>query len=68
MRHLIRKCPKCNSYTLKYTCVKCDVPTNDAHPAKYSPDDRYARYRIADRYIESEEVNDSESLTRVDQE
>jgi len=36
----------------------------DAHPAKYSPDDKYARYRIADRYTKSEEVNYSESLTQ----
>jgi H/ACA ribonucleoprotein complex subunit 3 len=68
MRHLIRKCPKCNSYTLKYTCAKCNVSTIDAHPAKYSPDDKYARYRIADRYIEAEEVNDSESLTQESRE
>ncbi len=36
----------------------------DAHPAKYSPDDKYARYRIADRYTKSEEMNDSESRTQ----
>jgi len=67
MRHLIRKCPKCASYTLKYSCEKCKVPTIDAHPAKYSPDDKYARYRIADRYIQTKEVSDSEPL-KVDHE
>jgi len=40
----------------------------DAHPAKYSPDDKYARYRLADRYTKSEEVNDSASPTQLDPE
>ncbi len=39
----------------------------DAHPARYSPDDKYARYRIADRYINTEEQNDHETL-KIDQE
>ncbi|HET7148821.1 MAG TPA: RNA-protein complex protein Nop10 [Candidatus Nitrosopolaris sp.] len=62
MKHLIRKCPKCASYTLKHGCEKCKIPTIDAHPAKYSPDDKYARYRIADRYIPSEKMSDSDPL------
>jgi H/ACA ribonucleoprotein complex subunit 3 len=63
VKHLIRKCPRCASYTLKYSCEKCKVPTINAHPAKYSPDDKYARYRIADRYNQSEEEeSDSGSL------
>ena len=50
MKHLIRKCSACNTYTLRQSCPKCDAPTIDPHPAKYSPDDKYVRYRIADRY------------------
>jgi len=52
MRHMIRRCPKCLLYTLKSVCKKCGAPTVDAHPARYSPDDKYVRYRIADRYTE----------------
>ncbi|MGB8935045.1 MAG: RNA-protein complex protein Nop10 [Candidatus Nitrosopolaris sp.] len=63
MKHLIRKCPKCNSYTLKFSCEKCKVSTMDAHPARYSPDDKYALYRIADRYIHA-----GEEPVKVDQE
>ena len=52
MKHLIRKCSACNSYTLGRICPKCNAPTMDPHPPKYSPDDKYVRYRIADRYAQ----------------
>ncbi|MFL6319942.1 MAG: RNA-protein complex protein Nop10 [Nitrososphaeraceae archaeon] len=53
MKHLIRKCSVCYTYTLKYQCPKCNAPTVDPQPAKYSPEDKYVRYRIADRYAGS---------------
>ncbi|HYY40608.1 MAG TPA: RNA-protein complex protein Nop10 [Nitrososphaera sp.] len=53
MKHLVRKCPCCNTYTLKHQCPKCNSMTIDPHPPKYSPDDKYIRYRIADRYTKS---------------
>ena len=49
MRFQLRKCPKCKSYTLRDICKKCEEPTKSVHPAKFSPDDRYLRYRIADK-------------------
>ncbi|MBV9175702.1 MAG: RNA-protein complex protein Nop10 [Nitrososphaeraceae archaeon] len=55
MKRFIRKCPLCGTYTLKNHCPKCNSSTVDPHPAKYSPDDKYVRYRIADRYAESGE-------------
>ncbi len=45
MKSLISKCPKCGSYTMEGACPKCSTKTVSAHPAKYSPDDKYARYR-----------------------
>ncbi|HEV8404746.1 MAG TPA: RNA-protein complex protein Nop10 [Nitrososphaera sp.] len=53
MKHLIRKCPACSIYTLLHECPKCRTLTLNPHPPKYSPDDKYIRYRIADRYTES---------------
>ncbi len=50
MKHLLRKCFNCNLYTLKQECPRCHGATHDPHPPKFSPDDRYARYRIVDRY------------------
>jgi rRNA maturation protein Nop10 len=40
----------------------------DAHPAKYSPDDKYATYRLADRYTKLEELKDSATPTQLDKE
>ena len=45
MRSLLRRCPKCGAYTMKDGCPACGTPTVVAHPSKYSPDDKYARYR-----------------------
>lgn len=42
MRFKIRKCRKCSRYTLKEKCPVCDESTISAHPAKFSPDDKYA--------------------------
>ena len=42
-------CPKCKSYTLKAICKECQEDTKSVHPAKFSPDDRYLRYRIQDK-------------------
>ena len=49
MRFQLRKCPECGSYTLKDVCQKCEQTTKTVHPAKFSPDDRYLRYRIAEK-------------------
>lgn len=50
MRFQLRRCIKCYNYTLKERCPKCNHETISAHPAKFSPDDKYMRYRLAERY------------------
>ncbi len=50
MRFQLRKCNKCEKYTLKLNCQNCNNETISAHPAKFSPDDKYIRYRLAERY------------------
>ena len=50
MRFQLRKCNKCEKYTLKLKCPSCKNETISAHPAKFSPDDKYIRYRLAERY------------------
>lgn len=44
-RNLLFRCEKDYQYTMEATCPRCGEPTKMAAPAKYSPDDRYARYR-----------------------
>ncbi len=45
MRFLLRKCRGCGRYTLKEVCPECGSPTTSAHPPRYSPEDKYAKYR-----------------------
>lgn len=48
---LMRRCLACGVYTLKRQCSRCGgADTKSAHPARFSPDDKYARYRLAERY------------------
>ena len=49
MNFQLRKCSSCKMYTLKDTCPKCEEKTNSVHPAKFSPDDKYLKYRIRDK-------------------
>jgi len=53
LKSLLKKCLSCDTYTLKLQCPKCGAQTHNPHPAKFSPDDKYARYRIIDRYKET---------------
>mgnify|MGYP001320795987 CR=1 FL=1 len=49
LRFQLRRCLECGSYTLKDNCTKCEHSTKSVHPAKFSPDDKYLRYRIAEK-------------------
>jgi H/ACA ribonucleoprotein complex subunit 3 len=41
----IRKCVSCAAYTMQQGCPQCGRETRTAHPPKYSPVDKYAKYR-----------------------
>lgn len=46
MKGTIRKCTRCGRYTLAQDkCPLCGAPVRNPHPAKFSPEDRYGRYR-----------------------
>ncbi|MAG52982.1 MAG: ribosome biogenesis protein [Nanoarchaeota archaeon] len=45
MKKEILKCPKCDNYTLKNQCPKCDTKTLSPKPMKYSPEDKYGKWR-----------------------
>ncbi|MDP3918478.1 MAG: RNA-protein complex protein Nop10 [Nanoarchaeota archaeon] len=38
-------CSNCNKYTLKEACPSCDNKLLNPKPAKYSPEDKYGKYR-----------------------
>jgi len=41
----LRKCPNCERYTLKMKCSRCDNETILPIPARFSPEDRFGKYR-----------------------
>ena len=41
----MKKCKQCGEYTLKDICPSCEVKTSVIYPARYSPEDKYAKYR-----------------------
>jgi len=45
MKNRILRCDKCFSYTLKEICGKCSVKTKSTKPARFSPIDKYGKYR-----------------------
>lgn len=45
MKGLMLRCVNCRKYTMEDKCPACGGQTITVHPARFSPDDRYARYR-----------------------
>jgi H/ACA ribonucleoprotein complex subunit 3 len=55
---LLRKCVKCDNYTLNQeSCPGCGGNVKIPHPAKFSPDDKYSKYRQAMRGLGQNEKN-----------
>lgn len=52
---LLRQCKKCDRYTLKTdVCPNCGGSVKIPHPAKFSLDDRYRKYRLKMRRMARE--------------
>ncbi|MFP4112585.1 MAG: nucleolar RNA-binding Nop10p family protein [Candidatus Woesearchaeota archaeon] len=45
-KHIL-KCPKCGKYLLDERCYDCDLRSVEVKPPKYSPEDKYGKYRRA---------------------
>ncbi|MBQ6218330.1 MAG: RNA-protein complex protein Nop10 [Methanosphaera sp.] len=45
MKFRMRKCRNCNEYTLQETCPECNEKTGVIFPARFSPQDKYGKYR-----------------------
>ena len=45
MRTLMFRCGECARYTLGKECPKCSSATHSPLPPRYSPEDRYGKYR-----------------------
>ncbi|MFQ6050660.1 MAG: RNA-protein complex protein Nop10 [Candidatus Hydrothermarchaeota archaeon] len=42
---LLKKCKRCNTYTLMEKCPVCNQETSNPHPPRFSPEDPYGKYR-----------------------
>jgi H/ACA ribonucleoprotein complex subunit 3 len=45
MKMKMRKCKSCGEYTLKDECPYCGGDVTVIYPPKYSPVDKYGKYR-----------------------
>lgn len=45
MKSNILVCPGCHSYSLAGRCEACGLDAITPHPPKFSPEDRYGKYR-----------------------
>jgi H/ACA ribonucleoprotein complex subunit 3 len=41
----LKRCRDCGSYTLADICVACDVKAGSPHPPRFSPQDKFGKYR-----------------------
>ena len=56
MKSLMFRCVDCGRYTLSEKCPHCGGRTVTPHPARYSPDDKYARYRSPMAYARDDQT------------
>ncbi|PKK81901.1 MAG: ribosome biogenesis protein [Thermoplasmata archaeon HGW-Thermoplasmata-2] len=45
MKTLFRRCDKCSLYTFGEKCPKCSAETRVPIPPRFSPEDKYGKYR-----------------------
>jgi H/ACA ribonucleoprotein complex subunit 3 len=45
MKMKMKKCKSCYGYTLKDRCPYCEGKVGVVYPPKYSPEDKYGKYR-----------------------
>ncbi|CAC12327.1 conserved hypothetical protein [Thermoplasma acidophilum] len=62
MKSLIRKCPRCHAYTMEEKCPKCGSDTYIAVPPRYSPVDRFRKYRIEELRGEIDGENSGDQI------
>ncbi|MFO7618352.1 MAG: RNA-protein complex protein Nop10 [Thermoplasmata archaeon] len=49
------KCMECGAYSLREPCPKCGGRAVSPHPPRFSPEDRYGKYRRRLKKLVSEE-------------
>ena len=64
VKSVLMKCPNCGRYTLsKDKCPVCGSKVIVPHPPKFSPEDKYGKYRLLMK-IMTNQIQVSEELKR----
>lgn len=45
MKMKMKKCRSCGEYTIQTTCPYCGGDVGEVYPPRYSPEDKYGKYR-----------------------
>ena len=56
MDNNMAKCMECGTYTFNDICPKCNGKAVSPHPPRFSPEDRYGKYRRRLQKLTSEEA------------
>ena len=59
MKHIL-KCPNCQKYTIKQKCLDCEKKTISPKPPKFSPTDKYGKYRREEKKEKLKKLNFAE--------
>ena len=54
----LAKCMECKAYTLSDKCPKCGGKAASPHPSRFSPEDRYGKYRRRLKKLVAEEATE----------
>jgi H/ACA ribonucleoprotein complex subunit 3 len=58
MKMKMKRCRSCKEYTLKDECLYCGGEVGVIYPPKYSPEDKYGKYR---RILKKQQLKNKES-------
>ena len=62
MRWLLRRCVNCGRYTLRQDrCPVCGSDVRVPHPPRFSPEDKYVRYRLKAKLASSGQAEEEGS-------
>ncbi|MDO9536732.1 MAG: RNA-protein complex protein Nop10 [Thermoplasmata archaeon] len=57
MDNYMTRCMECGAYSLNDACQKCGGKTASPHPSRFSPEDRYGKYRRRLKKLVAEEAS-----------
>ncbi len=60
MKSSIMKCGSCGKYTMSQVCPACGSQTFCALPPRYSPADRFQRFRLAKLEVSKDGKNNGQ--------